>query len=713
MRQHRSIALRLIVTTLCVTAVVARDPLSSPVYPKTRKSDTVETLHGVEVADPYRWLEDPNSAETKAWIADQNKLTFGLLDQIPLRQKINARLTELWNYERFGSRGNPTPFKRGQRYFMFMNNGLQDQDVLYMMDRLDGTPTVLLDPNTLSKDGTVSLGGVALSKDGAYLAYGLSSGGSDWQEWHVREVATRKDLADHLKWVKFSDASWTHDGKGFFYSRYDAPKDGEELHGQNRFHKLYYHALGTPQAADTLIYEREDHDDWGFAGEVTDDGAYLIITVWRGTERRNLVFYKDLRSPTAPVVELIKAFEASYTFVDNDGTKMWFLTDHDAPRNQLIAIDVTQPTDRKTVIREAKKPLEAIDRIGDHFVATYLQDAHSMVRVLDMQGRRVREIDLPGIGSVQGLEGSRKESETFYSYTSFTTPPTIYRYDVATGNSTLCRQPKVAFNPDDYVTEQVFYNSTDGTRVPMFITFKKGLQKNGQNPTYLYGYGGFNISITPRFSVSTLVWMEMGGIYAVANLRGGGEYGKMWHEGGMKLQKQNVFDDFHAAGEYLVKQRYTSSSKLAIGGASNGGLLVGACLTQRPELYAAAVPSVGVLDMLRFHKFTIGWAWTSDYGSPDDPEEFKALLAYSPLHNIKAGTHYPATMVITGDHDDRVVPAHSFKFASALQAAQSGPNPVLIRIETRAGHGAGKPTTMQIDEAADKWAFLLQAMNPN
>jgi prolyl oligopeptidase len=672
-------------------------------YPETRTVDQVDTYHGVAVPDPYRWLEDPHAPESQAWIEAQNQVTFGYLEQLPGRDQLQQRLTELWNYERYG-----IPFKRGDRYFFYKNDGLQNQSVLYTLPTLEAEPTVLLDPNTLSADGTVALSSIAISENGAYLAYGLSASGSDWVEWQVRDIASGKDFDDHLKWVKFSGAAWTHDHQGWFYSRYDEPDATTKLEAVNYYQKLYYHRLGTPQSEDVLVYERPDQKEWGFSGGVTDDGRYLVISVWRGTDPRNLVFYKDLSSPDSPVVELISAFEAEFSYVGNEGTRFWFRTDLDAPKGRLLAIDLADP-DRdhwQAVIPEAADTLQDVSLLNHQFVVDYLSDARSQVKIFDLQGQFVREVALPGIGSVGGFNGKREDTETFYSFTSFTTPSTIYRYDLVTGESQLYRQPQVNFDPDAYTTTQVFYPSADGTRVPMFITHKRGLELNGQNPTLLYGYGGFSISLTPSFSVSNLVWLELGGVYAVPNLRGGGEYGEDWHLAGTKLNKQNVFDDFIAAAEWLIAQGYTHRDRLAIMGGSNGGLLVGACMTQRPDLFAAALPAVGVMDMLRFNQFTIGWAWESDYGSPQDEAEFKALYAYSPLHNLKLGTAYPATMITTADHDDRVVPAHSFKFAAALQAAHQGEAPVLIRIETKAGHGAGKPTAKVIEEVRDRWTFL-------
>ncbi len=680
---------------------------SSPiVYPPSKKVDQVDDYHGVKVADPYRWLEDADAPETKAWVEAQNKVTFGLLESIPERARLRERLTQLWNYEKFG-----VPFREGDRYFFTRNDGLQNQSVLYVGKTPDDPQArVLLDPNTLSADGTVALTGYAVSEDGKLLAYGLATAGSDWNEWRVRNVETGEDLPDRLQWVKFSGASWTKDGKGFFYSRYDEPKEGNLLQSTNYYQKLYYHRVSTPQSEDELVYERRDHKEWGFGGYVTDDGRYLGIVVTMGTSPRNLFFYKDLTNPEARVVELVPDFIADFTPVGNDGTTFYFRTDWEAPRGRLIAIDATRPerANWREVIPQSRDTLEAVRWVGGRFIALYLSDAKTQVRMFDRAGKALQEIALPGIGTAAGFGGKPEATETFYAFTSFTQPTSIYRYDFTTGKSTLLRQPKLAFDPGAYVTQQVFYKSKDGTRVPMFIVHRKGLKRDGKNPTLLYGYGGFNISLTPSFSPARIAWLEMGGVLAIPNLRGGGEYGEEWHQAGTRLKKQNVFDDFIAAAEWLIREKYTQPARLAIQGGSNGGLLVGACMTQRPELFGAALPAVGVLDMLRFNKFTIGWAWESDYGSPQNPEEFRALYAYSPLHNLKPGTRYPATLITTADHDDRVVPAHSFKFAAALQAAHKGDAPVLIRIETKAGHGAGKPTSKLIEETADVWAFLVR-----
>ena len=675
-------------------------------YPVARKSDQVDDYHGVKVTDPYRWLEDLDSDETRSWVKAENKLSFDFLAAIPARSTLKDRLTKLWNYEKYG-----VPFKEGNRYFYLRNSGLQNQSVLYTVTSLDAPPQVVLDPNTLSTDGTVAVSGMQVSDDGKLLAYSLSSSGSDWQEWKVRDVQTGKDLSDELKWVKFSGVSWTRDGKGFFYSRYDEPK-GDSLKATNYFQKVYFHKLGSVQSEDVLVYERPDQKDWLFGGSVTEDGNYLIVGISQGTDVKSRVYYKDLRAKDAPVIKLLDDFDAAYTFIGNEGPRFWFQTDLESPRGKVIEIDINKPAraNWKVIVPESREALQTVTLVDHKFILNYLKDAYTQVKIFDTAGKLVSEVSFPGIGSADGFGGKATDKETFYSFTGFTTPTTIYRYDMVTGKSSIFRQPKVDFRPEDYETRQVFYSSKDGTKVPMFITHKRGLKLDGSNPTYLYGYGGFNISLSPAFSVGNLVWMEMGGVYAQPNLRGGGEYGEDWHQSGMKLKKQNVFDDFIAAAKWLIANKYTSTPKLAIGGGSNGGLLVGAVLTQRPELFGAALPAVGVMDMLRFQKFTIGWAWVSDYGSAENADEFKALYAYSPLHNIKPGTVYPPTMITTADHDDRVWPGHSFKFAATLQQAQVGNAPILIRIETKAGHGAGKPTSKTIEEIADRWAFLVRTL---
>lgn len=676
-------------------------------YPLSKQVDQIDAYHGVKVNDPYRWLEDGNSDDTRAWVSAQNKMSQDFFAQIPAREAIRQRLTALWNFERYG-----VPFKEGGRYFYSHNDGLQNQAVLYTLKKLDDTPRVLLDPNSLATDGTVALAGLSVSPNGKYLAYGTAASGSDWNEWKVRDIDTGKDLDDHLKWVKFAETSWTRDGRGFFYSRYDEPKESTKLADVNYFQKLYFHKIGTPQSADVLTYERQDQKEWSFTGKVSNDGHYLIIGIDSGNVRKNRVYYKDLRKQDGTVMKLLDGNDSEYTFIDNHGPVFWFYTNNGAPKGRVVAIDIRQPAPAKwkTIIPEASETLKSVKLVDNKLVAEYLKDAHSQIKVFGLTGKFEREVDLPGIGTAAGFAGYRRDRETFYSYASFTAPASIYRYDMKTGKSSLMRRPKVDFDPAAFETRQVFFTSKDGTKVPMFIVAKKGIKFDGNNPTFLWGYGGFNVSLTPSFSVPNLTWMEMGGVYVLTNLRGGGEYGAAWHSAGTKLQKQNVFDDFIGAAEWLIANKITSPTKLAIGGGSNGGLLVGAAMTQRPDLFAAALPQVGVLDMLRFHKFTIGWTWISDYGSSDNADEFKALLAYSPLHNLKSGACYPATLITTGDHDDRVVPAHSFKFAAAAQAAQAGAAPILIRIDTKAGHGGGKPTGKLIEEAADRWGFLTKAL---
>jgi len=676
-------------------------------YPEAPRSDQVDIYHGVSVTDPFRPLENPDAPETRRWIEAENEITHAYLEAIPQREAIKQRLTELWDFEKFG-----LPVQRDDRYFYTRNDGLQNHAVLYTQRGIHGTPQVVLDPNEFSDDGSVALAGWEPSENGKLMAYATSDSGSDWREWFVQTVQTGLKHSDHLKWVKFSGAAWTHDNRGFFYSRYDEPKEGAEHEAVNYYQKLYYHRIDSPQSVDILTYERPDKKKWGFGSEVTDNGAYLIINVWRGTERKNLVFYKNLQRRDAEITEVISEFDAQFDFIDSYGTIFWFRTDYEAPRGRVIAINIDQPERENwtEVIPETKDILRSVNVVSNRFVATYLRDAASSVKVHEIDGSFSHEVDLPGIGTARGFGGERKSYRTFYSYTSFTDPPTIYSYNVAADTSEVFRRPDVDVVPNDYVTKQVFYESKDGTRVPMFLTHKKGLKIDGDTPTLLYAYGGFNIPITPSFSITRMVWMEMGGIYAVANIRGGGEYGREWHQAGTKLNKQNVFDDFIAAAEWLVDNNYTNPDKLAMMGGSNGGLLVGACMAQRPDLFAAAVPAVGVMDMLRFPEFTIGWAWVSDFGSPDDPEEFKALYAYSPLHNLEDGAAYPATLITTADHDDRVVPAHSFKFAARLQEAHAGTDPVLIRIQTKAGHGAGKPTSMRIQESADILAFLAREL---
>src|SRR5688572_3424175 len=681
-------------------------PLSAQTlkYPETKKVDVVEDYHGTRVADPFRWLEDQNGAQTAEWVKAQNDVTFPYLNALPEREKVRKRLTELWNYPRYG-----TPFTEGGQYFFYKNSGLQNQSVLFVQKTLNDSARVLLDPNTLSTDGTVALSTIAVSKDGKLLAYSTATSGSDWREFFVRDIATGKDLLDHVKWGKFTGINWTNDSRGFLYSRYPEPKEADKLKAALSNQMLHYHRLGTPQSQDRLIYSRPDQPSWFVGGDITEDGRYLLIYISENTDPKNRLYYIDLRDPANPnlagdVVKLIDNNNFGYTVLGNDGPVFYVQTNNGAPREKVIAIDTRNPapSNWKTVIPESEDVLQFASLAGGRFFASYLKDAQSRVRMFALDGKALGEMALPGIGTLTSLSGKRSSNELFYSFSSFLFPNTVYRYDVATGRNEVFRKPEINFDPSGFETKQVFYNSKDGTRVPMFITHKRGIALDGSNPTYLYGYGGFNISMTPGFSVPNLVWLEMGGVYAMPNLRGGGEYGEAWHKAGTKEQKQNVFDDFIAAAEYLIKEGYTSPAKLAIGGGSNGGLLVGAAMTQRPDLFAVALPDVGVMDMLRFHKFTVGWAWTSDYGSADDAEAFRYLKAYSPLHNLKPGVCYPATMVSTADHDDRVVPGHSFKFAATLQQAQACDKPALIRIETKAGHGAGTPISKTIEQVADK-----------
>lgn len=676
-------------------------------YPDAATVAQVDVYHGVAVPDPYRWLEDPDSPRVRQWIAAQNQVTFRYLRAIPERQGIRSRLEELWNFERFG-----VPVQRGGRWFYTRNAGLQNQSVLWVQDGPEAAPRPLLDPNGLSPDGTVALAGWVPSEDGRWLAIGLAEAGSDWMEWRVLDAASGRETGDRLRWIKFSGVSWTHDSAGFFYGRYPEPPPGASLTAVNENQRLYYHRLGAPQEADELVFTVPEEPKWEFSATVTDDGRWLLIRGDEGTDPRARYWYRDLRQPGGGVVPLLTAFDAAYEFVGNEGARFFFRTDRDAPRGRVVAIapEHPEPEHWQEVIPQAPDALRRVEHLGRSLCCLWLRDARSLVTVHDTEGRLRYDLELPMLGTVTAVSGRSDEPQAFFGFTSFTLPETIYRLTVATGQTEVFRRPALRFEPSAYEIEQVFCASRDGTRIPMFLVRRRDLRRDGRAPTFLYGYGGFNIAITPAFSVPNLAWMEMGGLLAVANLRGGGEYGEEWHQAGTGQRKQNVFDDFIACAEWLVASGWTSPDKLAIGGASNGGLLVGACLAQRPDLFGAALPAVGVLDMLRYHRFTIGWAWASDYGTSDDPDQFRALLAYSPLHNLRPGVHYPATLITTADHDDRVVPAHSFKFAAALQKAQGGPSPVLIRIETRAGHGAGKPTSKLIEEAADRWAFLVRVL---
>jgi len=706
--------LALLVLALSAPAALraqAAPPADSCTIPRTRTVDQVDDYHGTRVADPYRWLEDSESPETRAWIERENCVTFAYLNAVPEREAIRRRLTTLWNYERFDA-----PRREGGRYVWTRNDGLQNQSVVYTAPVLDSAPAVLIDPNRLSTDGTVALASWSISEDGRFFAYGTASGGSDWNEFHVREIASGRDMADTLRWIKFSGMAWTHDNAGFFYSRYAQP-EGRELQAVVRNQTLYYHRLGTGQAQDLLIYERPDQPDWGFGADVTEDGRYLAVSVWLGTDTRNRFYYRDLGDSARPrlrgeMVHLLDDLDAAYSFVGNIGPVFYFVTNLAAPRSRLIAIDTRRPAraEWRTVIPQTENTLQSVSLIGGRFVANYVEDAHSRVTVFTTDGSRVADVPLPTLGAVEDISGRNDSPEMFYSFTSFLYPTTVFRYDVVTGANTVHRAPRLDFDPSRYETRQVFYTSRDGTRVPMFLTMRRGLPRDSANPTLLYAYGGFDIAELPAFSVSNLVWLEQGGIYALANIRGGSEYGEEWHQAGMLDRKQNVFDDFVAAAEYLVQEGWTRPGRLAISGGSNGGLLVGAVLNQRPELFGAALPAVGVMDMLRFHRFTIGWAWVTEYGSADSVGQFPALWRYSPLHNIRPGTRYPAVMVTTADRDDRVVPGHSFKYTATLQAAQAGTAPILIRVETRAGHGAGTPVSKRIDQAADRWAFLMRSL---
>lgn len=673
-------------------------------YPATKKMEVVDDYHGHVVEDPYRWLEETDSSDTQAWIQRQNELTDQYLSHCEDRDSIRERLEALWNYERFG-----IPNKRGESYFFSHNDGLQNQSVLYRSSGLDDQRVVVLDPNRLSTDGTLALAGYAATKDGRYLAYGIADGGSDWRTWKIREVSTGQDLEDEVRWVKFSGVAWKPDGSGFFYGRYDEPKEGQELTGTNENQKLYFHQVGDSQEKDQLIFETPENPKWGFSPRVTDDGRYLIVENWKGSEPQSQVFIKDLNDPEGTVKPLISGFDAEYQFIGSTGEELYFLTDQAAPMRRLISLEVGDQ-DRATwkeVIAQSENVLESVSLFGKTFYAQWLVHASGKVTLHDMAGQETGELPLPGLGTIGGFSGPQESSETFFSFTNYVTPTSIYRVDLVTGQVGLWRQPVVDLDRGNFVTEQVSVRSKDGTMIPMIVTRRKDIKLDGSHRTLLYGYGGFNISITPSFSPATAAWVDLGNVYAVANLRGGGEFGRKWHESGMRHNKQNVFDDCIASAEYLIEKGYTRSNLLALQGRSNGGLLVGAVMTQRPDLFGACLPAVGVMDMLRYQKFTIGWAWVTEYGSSDEPDQIENLLSYSPLHNVKPNTCYPATLVTTAERDDRVVPGHSFKFAAALQESQACKKPALIRIETRAGHGAGTPTSKKIDEYADLWSFLI------
>ncbi len=671
-------------------------------YPKAAKGNVVDDYFGTQVADPYRWLEDDKSPETETWVAEENKVTENYFSQVPFRDKLRARITELWDYPRV-----TTPVKKGDYYYFYKNDGLQNQPVLYRQKGLDGKPAMFFDPNTLSSDGTVAMESAYFSNDNRLMAYSISRSGSDWREFFVIDTQTGKQLEDHIQWAKFTGAEWA--GNGFYYSRYDEPSDATKKYSeQNRFHKIYYHTIGTPQSEDKLIYMDSEHPLRYFSAQVTDDEEFLIITASEGTSGTEL-YYSRLSGYSHKITPLIKGFSNNHAVIDHHNGKLLVLTDYLASNYRLVSIDPEKPDPENwtDVIPETVELLESVSTGGGKLFAFYLKDASTKIVQMDYQGKIDRCPELPAIGTVSGLSGKRDENILFYSFASFNRPSTVFLYNLETGKSNVFMQPELKFNPDDYIIEQVFYISKDGTRVPMFLVHKQNIELNGKNPMVLYAYGGFNVSMTPSFNAARIAFLEKGGIYAMPNIRGGGEYGEEWHQAGMLEKKQNVFNDFIAAAEYLIKEKYTSSTKLAINGGSNGGLLVGAVMTQRPELFQVALPAVGVMDMLRYQKFTIGWGWMVEYGSSDKEDEFAYLYKYSPLHNIKSGVSYPATLVTTADHDDRVVPAHSFKFAATLQEKNSGHHPILIRIDKDAGHGAGKSTSKAIEEATDVWSFVF------
>ena len=671
-------------------------------YPKADKDGTVDNYFGTEVADPYRWLEDDTSAKTAAWVEAENKITNAYLSKIPFRQKLLKRLTEVANYEKLTA-----PRKHHGRWYFYKNDGLQNQYVMYVMDQLGGTPHVFLDPNKLSTDGTVALQGVYFSNNGKYAAYTISRSGSDWQEFYVIDLKTGQLTTDHIEWAKFSGAAWQ--GDGFYYSAYDAPTQGKEFSNVNEGMKIYYHKIGTPQSDDVLFYQNPAQPKRFYTVSVNEEETMMFLYE-DGAGAGNTLFVRDLRKPNSQFIQMTADMDYRYTPLYTEGEKIYLFTNYGAPRNRIMTADINRPgiNDWQELIAEQQNVLNNADVINRQLILTYSQDASDHAYLYGLDGRQIREVKLPSVGSV-GFTGDEREPECFYTFTSFTVPGTIYRYDLATGESTLYAKPNVKFQQEDYTTEQVFFQSKDGTRIPMFLTYKKNVKS--PRPVYLYGYGGFNIALVPSFSANRIPFLEQGGIYAQVTLRGGSEYGEEWHLAGTKMQKQNVFDDFIAAAEWLIREGYTTNEKIAIVGGSNGGLLVGACMTQRPDLFRVAIPQVGVMDMLRYHKFTIGWNWASDYGTSEDSREmFEYLRGYSPLHNLKPGTSYPATLVTTADHDDRVVPAHSFKFAATLQECHKGTNPVLIRIDTKAGHGGGKPLAKILEEQADIYSFIFYNM---
>jgi prolyl oligopeptidase len=702
MRERKWIAL-FFALLLCSLIFGCKGREQTLTYPVTEKVDAVDDYFGTKVPDPYRWLENDKDEKVKLWVEAQNKVTFDYLSKIPLREKIRQRLQEIYNYPRFSA-----PFRAGEYYFFYKNDGLQNQNVIYIQKGLEGEPKVFLDPNTLSPDGTTRASLVGFSKDNHYAAYSRSEGGSDWQEVRVMEVETGNELEDRIQWVKFTGAAWH--GNGFYYSGFDKPEEGKELTAKNEFQKIFYHKLGAPQSEDQLIYEDKAHPLRYHSVYVTEDKKFLLLNVSEGTHGNEL-YFKDLTKKDSEFAPLVTGFEYNTSVIDNIEDKFLIGTDVDAPKGKIMLVDTKNPAKENwlPVVPEKTEAISSASIVDGKLFVSYLKDATTRVFQHDLSGNLEKEIELPALGSASGFAGKKDDKILFYTFTSFTYPPTIYKYDIASGKSDVFRKAEVKFNPEDFETKQVFYPSKDGTSIPLFIVHKKGLKLDGNNPAYLYGYGGFNSSQTPSFSVSNIILLENGGVYARACLRGGGEYGEEWHKAGMMFKKQNVFDDFIAAAEYLIRENYTSKEKLAIAGGSNGGLLVGACMTQRPDLFKVAFPAVGVMDMLRYHKFTVGWGWVVEYGSSDNEEQFRNLYSYSPLHNIKESVNYPATLVTTADHDDRVVPAHSFKFIATLQEKNKGKNPVLIRIDTKSGHGASS-TTKAIEQLTDTWAFMFYNM---
>ena len=708
-KQTNTMNKKLLILPVAGMVMAANGQTAQPqlTYPETAKTDVVDTYFGTSVPDPYRWLENDTSAQTAAWVAAQNKVTGEYLSKIPFRGVLLRRLTAVADYEKIGA-----PAKKHGKYYFYKNDGLQNQSVLYVQNSLDGEARVMLDPNKLSADGTVALTGTSFSHDGKYMAYTISRSGPDWTEIYVIDTESGQTLDDHIVWAKFTGAAWH--GDGFYYSAYDAPEAGKEYSNVNENHKIYYHKLGTPQSADRLVYENKAYPKRFYSASVSDDETLLFVYE-SGDGAGNALYVKDLTKPDAPLTAMATDMKYQYYPVETIDGKTYIFTNYGAPKGRIMATTAAKPAqkDWTEVVAEGQSVLSGVQVIGGKLLLTYDKDVANHAYVYSLDGKMEHEVNLPGLGSV-GFSGDKDDRECFFTFTSFTIPGAVYRYDIGQNTYSLLRAPKVDFDSDGFITEQVFYPSKDGTRIPMFLTYKKGLKRDGRNPVYLYGYGGFNISLNPGFSSSRIPFLESGGIYAQANLRGGGEYGEEWHQAGTKMKKQNVFDDFIAAAEWLIKNGYTGKDKIAIVGGSNGGLLVGACMTQRPDLFRVAVPQVGVMDMLRYHKFTIGWNWASDYGTSDDSKEmFEYLKSYSPLHNLKKGTRYPATLVTTADHDDRVVPAHSFKFAATLQECNDGTHPTLIRIDRKAGHGAGKPMSKVLEEQADIYGFIMYNLGMN